>query len=192
MTKQSPQSQEDRIADAILDRYRERIERGRSEDGSAELEVHYNDYGSRGVVDLVITEVDGGFVPEIRIYELKSEYAVKQSTGANEIIRQFNRHKQSFFSGSNHEKGDYKNIMYFLDFYATDYNYEHIRANEGLYNTVTETMGGIYGEKSGVRLVHPEDYTVGFPLQHLDDEYDQNWNGEREFAEILDSVGDSE
>ena len=105
------------------------IEKHRSRSGdlaNITPEMHYNYYGDRGVVDL-FTEVKGEEVTGTsvqQIYEVKSESAVREATGCNEIIRQFNRMKEFFLKGTDKEPTDL--VMYKLYFVPTDYTLRHI------------------------------------------------------------------
>lgn len=88
-------------------------------------EVHYNNYGDRGVVDL--------FTDSKIAIELKSESAVRNSTGANEIIRQFNKMKQNFDDGSDHHAA-----VYDLYFSPSEYNLHHLVKNAEIYNSIID------------------------------------------------------
>lgn len=69
----------------------------------SEPEAHYDHFGNRGAADLYLT-IDNryGFGKKTGIvYEMKSECAVQEATGANEIIRQYNRMRQYFFQDEN-------------------------------------------------------------------------------------------
>lgn len=122
-------SQEDELVTALM---RE------AEDSDCKPEVHYNHYGDRGVVDLVT--IDRSAKPyEMFVYEVKSPAALKEVTGANEIIRQFNRHKEYFMPGTNYSSG-YFNVRYELCFYLSEETLEHVLNNWALYNSVQEEL----------------------------------------------------
>lgn len=104
-------------------------------------EVHYNHYGDRGVVDLVQLD-EYEYQNELRIYELKCESAIEQATGANEILRQFNRHRTYFFKGSDYNAREYSNITYELCFAATQSCYEHVRENWAQYKHIANKTSG--------------------------------------------------
>lgn len=97
------------------------------EDDTMHIEVPYNDYGSRGVVDVVREHQWAS-----QVIEIKSEFAVNEVTGANEIIRQVNRHKEYFATGSDLDIDEHSTI---LIFYATPTTIEHVRENAALYKT---------------------------------------------------------
>jgi len=105
-----------------------------------EPEVHYNHYGDRGVVDLIQTDT---YEREktLRVYELKCEPAIENSTGANEILRQFNRHRTYFFKGSDYKATDYSSVTFELTFAATQACYEHVRDNWAQYKHISANKG---------------------------------------------------
>jgi hypothetical protein len=110
-------------------------------------EVHYNHYGDRGVVDLF------GKVEEPShhsIYEVKSEAAVRSATGANEIIRQYNRMRNYFYKGTDHSKP--KHTSYNLYFTATTYNLWHIHTNAEMYRSLLEQSGRGCSDYIGLRF----------------------------------------
>jgi len=115
-----------------------------------EYEVGYNHYGTRGAVDLVkqfyeqAPESDDTdrYGPFLEVYELKSEAALNRATGANEIIRQFKRHRENFFKGSSYRPRGFRGITFWLVFYATESTIEHLREFADMYETVQETNHG--------------------------------------------------
>ena len=106
-----------------------------------EPEVHYNHYGDRGVVDLIQTDTYNR-EKTLRVYELKCEPAIENSTGANEILRQFNRHRTYFFKGSDYKATDYSTVTFELTFAATQACYEHVRDNWAQYKHVSANRDG--------------------------------------------------
>lgn len=150
-------------------------------------ECHYNHYGQRGVVDLVVEyHYEHSDLPEIGIYEVKSDYAIDSVTGANEIIRQFNRHQEAFFAGTDYVEGHYYGPHFHLAFNATDKALAHIRANESMYRSAEQN--GDSGEKTAsVRLFDIDSGAVGHPLQKLEmsDNGEVYWHQEWDFADIL-------
>ena len=95
-------------------------------------EARYNHYGDRGVADLFITDDSFG-----HLYELKSESAVRNVTGANEIVRQFNKMREFFFPGSSYESPDY-DMTFELCFTPSEYNFRHIAENADIYSAVAQ------------------------------------------------------
>lgn len=124
---------EDDLANAIIQWSRENEKEALERDESnAKIEVypeaHYNHYGNRGVVDLYIEK--SGW--EGTVYEFKSESAVQNVTGANEIIRQFNKMKEYFFRGSSHDIPSHW-IHFELVFTPTPHNVLHLLENADMY-----------------------------------------------------------
>lgn len=174
-------SQEDELAKAVM----EQTDGNSFNEYKCRPEVHYNHYGSRGVVDLVeIVRHSESDAPNISIYEFKSESAVRNSTGANEIIRQFNRHKKSFFKGSKYNKGRFFDVSFELAFYATDYNLRHIRENASLYRSI-EDSGEFGEEKSYVSVRHPEVEGNAHPLKEIEMRGEKRWHQEWFFTGVL-------
>ena len=181
-------SQEDKIVNFIIENRKEDVV-GHEEWGiECHPEVNYNDYGTRGVVDLVVVKHERE-VSNIRVIEVKSDYAVKNATGANEIIRQFNRHIDSFFAGSDFNKRDYWDVTYELCFYATDRTLQHIFDHSGMYES-TEMEGGLGESTAHVTLRHPDVHSVANPLHELEFNGDEDysgryWHQEWDFASVL-------
>jgi len=132
---------EDKLASSIIKHFRESTKRLEEMDNTnIELNVHpessYNHYGTRGFVDLYFERKYPSGYSEAYVYELKSESAVKQATGANEIIRQFNKMREYFFKGSSHSLP--KSITFELCFTPTEYNIRHISENIEMYHSSVE------------------------------------------------------
>ena len=120
----------------------EYLERERDRRGVFEafVEEPYNHYGQRGQVDLYL---DQYYLHTV--VEFKSEYAAKKSTGANEIIRQFNKARKSFFAGTNHTPDEQDSIVFKLIFENTDYKIKHVSDNGEMYVRVVEDSTPIEG-----------------------------------------------
>jgi hypothetical protein len=71
-----------------------------SEVANIQPEAGYNNYGERGRIDLFAEHRPSMSSRQLRMIEMKSKYAVRESTGANEIIQQFNRMRESFLKGA--------------------------------------------------------------------------------------------
>lgn len=133
-------------------------------------EEHYNYYGDRGVVDLYVK------IPVPRsnkdrslgrrssrdiLYEVKSDAAVGSSTGANEIIRQFNRMRTYFYKDP--DKVPPRSYAMRLLFVVSETTIRHVVENLGMY---IETTNKDYGpnKSDGVAEVmfcnHENDYRV--------------------------------
>jgi len=181
-------SQEDELAKAVMESSTDRDYYNRE----VQPEVHYNHYGSRGVVDLVeVLQFAEGETPSITVYEFKSESAVRNATGANEIIRQFNRHKRSFFKGSRYNEVKYVDVSFELAFYATDFNFRHIQSNADLYRSVEENGG--FGENTAfVSVRHPEVESNGHPLKDVEVHGQDRWLHEWVFSGVLSDARDTQ
>jgi hypothetical protein len=107
------------------------------EDLEIEIEAHYNHYGDRGVVDLVGRDTSGrlGRDQEVYLFEMKSDAAVKQATGANEILRQFNRMREYFFKDESRRQAEMVNFE--LVFTPTERALDHFIENVDLYLSAT-------------------------------------------------------
>jgi len=73
-----------------------------------------------------------------KIIEVKSEPAVKRATGANEIIRQFNKYRRYFFEDDYrgaHPVAEWEEIVlqFELCFVPTEYNILHLYDNRAMY-----------------------------------------------------------
>jgi len=104
-----------------------------------EYEKHYNHYGDRGVVDLYAQAFDGGYRSDT-LYEVKSRSALNEATGANEILRQFNRMCKYFYAGvedSYPPNGSYGPHAE-LCFVASKEAFEHIKENYGMYESINK------------------------------------------------------
>lgn len=131
---------EDELANTLIRLHREQQEKERETNPDADEvgvfpEAHYNYYGTRGVADLYLTigDWDG------TLYELKSEAALRNATGANEIIRQFNKMRENFFRGSSHTVPR-KWLTYELCFTPSEATFRHLAANADLYRAVPQQI----------------------------------------------------
>lgn len=181
----SPNSDEDKLVQKMIE-----WKRGLSaENVRFYPEEHYNHYGDRGVVDLAVEDWEE---PKFRgnsdlwVYEMKSESAIRNATGANEIIRQFKRHRNYFLKGSDFDPKDYYRVDFCLMFYATDYTFNHVKENEDLYRTLLED-----GFESNVPYT---DYHTHIVFHHPDAEslahyFSDAWGYEVHSREILEILG---
>jgi hypothetical protein len=125
---------EDELTNAIIKRSRPSDKHPSVDPPEMYPEAHYTHYGNRGVADLYIHHNNSAGAPKRgHVFEIKSEPAVRNATGANEIIRQFNRLREFFFLGSEHEV---PNVIDFeLCFLPTKHNMNHVLKNEAMYAT---------------------------------------------------------
>lgn len=127
---------EDDLTEVLIQRYQDR-----DIVHIIEPEAHYDHYGHRGWPDLfvVFERAPEGLI-EHHLIEVKSEYAVKSATGANEIIRQFNQMRRYFFDDERHNlypmDHDYQEIVidFELTFIPTPYTIQHLHNYAEMYN----------------------------------------------------------
>lgn len=149
---------EDEVVGMVLKEYKNRKEKWNKIDS----EVHYNHYGSRGVLDLVISNES--------IHNL---IEVKGSvTSANEVIRQCKRHQEYFFKGSDYGRGPPKHCYdkgcrkrrWELAIYLNNENWEAVIDNLDYYRTLYDSGWEIWWYSEGseeVEAIHP-------PIFHID------------------------
>jgi len=150
---------EDELTSTLIDYFKQSTkELEEMDDLSIELnislEASYNHYGNRGFVDLYAEQQYPNGYTNGYVFELKSESAVKQATGANEIIRQFNKMREYFFQGGSYSVPNKLNFE--LCFTPTEYNIRHICKNINMYQTST-----------GEKLIpsNPEDRFVNITIR---------------------------
>jgi hypothetical protein len=116
------------------------------EEESASPEVHYNHYGKRGVVDLHLVNklttnhIHWDLVTNEQVVEVKSTSAVREATGANEIIRQFTRMCEYFYrDDSNVPQVAQSQVTFELTFLPTTPVIQHVVDNYTLYRQLSES-----------------------------------------------------
>jgi len=143
-----------------------------------ELEKQYNHYGDRGAVDMVIVNHEEN---AMWIIEVKSDTAVKEATGANEIIRQFNKHREYFLKGVdtryNVKRG---RTNYELVFAATDVCYNHLIENKTLYQNIADQ------DFCHITLNHPDRDIGGKPFKESD--WHDGWHLQESYNTLVDSI----
>ncbi|WP_336345311.1 hypothetical protein [Halalkalicoccus ordinarius] len=126
-----------------------------------EPEASYRNSGRRGVPDLyVVFYQPGEALIEAHLIEVKSEHAVRSVTGANAIIRQFNKMRRYFYSSN--ERGpptpefEFDEVMLFFElaFIPSEYNFTHLLKNAPMYNHGIQTD---CGESSWLPAAHSQD-----------------------------------
>lgn len=156
MGNESPVTEDSIVASII-----EKAEYNYGDSAAVIPEVHYNYYGDRGVVDAVMEvvhhpskdEVDelveANTVPRdwaeraltskhLTVHEVKSEMALDGVTGANEVVRQFNRHREYFFKGSGYTPSNYQSVSWQLVFAPSEAVYQHISDHVQIYQNLDE------------------------------------------------------
>lgn len=158
-------SDEDELVAEWLSTHSER------EDATCTVEEHYNHYGDRGVVDLVI-ETEG----KTTLVEMKSEAAVKAATGANEIIRQCKRHAEYYFKDKTTPRGAVKKLC--LVFYTTPLTWQHLLDNIDMYRSFYDRqVSGCYIDVSfshpdadrSIKPLHP---VLGYETDRFEEQLD--------------------
>ena len=127
---------------------------GEDEEVVFETEKHYNYYGDRGVADLFTRTTHPSGAQTDRVFEFKSEDAVRDATGANEILRQFNRMCSYFYKDESitlpkATAWNQARITFVLCFDATPTTYKHVLDNHEIYQTITSPC-----VESGLRDAH--------------------------------------
>jgi len=97
-------------------------------------EAHYYHYGIRGAADLCVDYGPGLWI----LYEVKSPYALQESTGANQIIRQFNKMRSTFFKSD--EEKDVNAVRFELTFLPTEDTVRHVMEYHGMYSSCVQTQ----------------------------------------------------
>jgi len=115
------------------------------EEVRTEPEAHYNYYGSRGVADLLVETIWGQNHSNYKVCEFKSAAALDHVTGANEIIRQFNRMRQYFFKDDDRDCGAYHDFV--LSFTPSPEILAHLSENAAAYRQASKANVGVAGWK---------------------------------------------
>jgi len=158
------------------------LENVRGDRRNIELEKQYNHYGDRGVVDVVVEDYADN---AMWVVELKGDSAVNEATGANEIIRQFNRHREYFFEGVDKRYSAERNKRVFmLSFAATDRCWEHLKDNWPLYENLSSKHRVV------VSLEHPDSAVSGYPFQ--ESKIHDGWENQHVFAHKAECVASPE
>lgn len=142
-------SKEDELVNAIIE-----MEQGiEAWESSFEPEAHYSHYGTRGVVDLYIQQSLKSGNRRDHVIEIKSDSAVARATGANEIIRQYNRMREGFYKDESRSVP--RKILMELAFTVTPASVYHVVDNFPMYASadqadVTPSQGRV---KANSRIV---------------------------------------
>lgn len=160
------------------------------------VEPHYNYYGDRGIADLYERRTDDNAYGRTRrgfLYEIKGDAAIESATGANEIIRQFNRMTTYFFKDESWNPPE-QLIVFRLLFLPTQTAVEHLSSNQAMYKEVMNKTPDFESRaklntKVEIGIQHPES---NFPLRLFRSGGDDNIREELEasFPNCLDALGD--
>ncbi|MFC4989629.1 hypothetical protein [Saliphagus infecundisoli] len=136
---------EDQVADYLINHHRETCENEgiSAENIDIQPERPYDHYSNRGSVDLFVKlEYEGG--TEIHrnyyIYEIKSHWAIRSATGANEIIRQYNRMREYFFKGTDYNLSNSDSVYFQLVFTPSAECFRHFINNYAMYREIIELV----------------------------------------------------
>ncbi|WP_332898537.1 hypothetical protein [Haladaptatus sp. CMSO5] len=164
---------EDDLTNALIEHTREREQASR-EDGvpikSAfhDVEVPYSHYGNRGSIDLYERGIGG-----VHVFEFKSDAALNSVTGANAVIRQFNRARAHFFPGSAYTPRPTTPVSFELCFIPSERTARHVMENQEMYATLPGTDPSGFDVKTIVTFRHPEHpgkplllFTENWGVQH--------------------------
>jgi len=109
-------------------------------------EHHYSYYGTRGVADIFLRKEEPGNTWDI-LREIKS-----RPKNANKVIRQFKKMINYFYKGTELVKPD--NVIFELCFLATQSNFQHVKENSPMYQSVFENHEDVI-----ITFRHPENTT---------------------------------
>lgn len=159
-----------------------------------EPEAYYEHYGTRGFVDLYVQRHTRSGLRRDYVAEVKSDSAVKNATGANEIIRQFNRMREAFYK-SERRKQPYHVTME-LVFTITPAAVFHVAENLGMYTAAGQTsVLDVRGDRSASSRVcfRPFDFThAKIRLENVDGEPAESIEDWVEYLKSLDWGEDGE
>lgn len=137
-----------------------------------EPEAHYDYYGTRGVADLYVQRKPDVGPRRDLVYEIKSDAAVKNASGANEIIRQYNRMREAFYKDDSRKRP--RRVGMELVFTITPAAVFHVAENILMYAATSKSsVLDDFGELSSTSQVcfrlldNPDAY---IPLENLDGE----------------------
>jgi hypothetical protein len=196
-------SREDEMVDAIITHYQ-------TDDLHDEVAFHpetpYNNYGERGVVDLYMTLIEdsGNPVKQGVAIEVKADPAVQQATGANEILRQYNRMRKNFFADETRTVPKYG--AFELCFVVSPVTVEHVAENLKMYQSASKSrLNPVHEDNamnsSGIlfRNPDPNEYQPApLPADHLNIDTPSGWRelltdmphpAPTRVASILESLG---
>ena len=157
-------------------------------------EVHYSHYGNRGCVDLVTTmeyEFNGQTRKREAVYEIKSDNAIRHSTGANEIIRQYNKHRKYFYKDDSNEIP--YDLRFELVFIPTELSVKHVLENIEIYHGASSMKAygadgsGMYTDNIVFRSTSKEHQQ---PFSPTPTEYRDNFKNPETLLQDLQDIGD--
>lgn len=148
---------EDKLTNALIRHYKKSENQESVSQVQTCPEVHYNHYGTRGIVDLFVRKnYESGSIRD-NVIEIKSEL-----TNANEIIRQFNKMSSFFYKGSDWSKPPRHNFV--LGILLTKNNVEHLIENIQMYRSLNSSSNVFIGFST---KEYPSPYNI-FPTPKYD------------------------
>jgi len=148
---------------------------------SVETECHYNNYGSRGYVDLVVEKkYQSQYEAEyLHLYEIKSDLT---KYSANEVVRQFTKMYENFVPGSKFRGA--KNPSIELCVIPSVENYKWILENREMIRNIFEKY-----DYSRVTFRHPNDTSpVHVFTSSISIGEDNFWEHAKTNTEVYDSI----
>lgn len=172
---------EDDLTESLIKHHREPSDLKKVLD--LETECHYNNYGSRGYVDLVIKEKETkGLRKEssLHLYEVKSDLT---QYSANEINRQFTKMYENFIAGSSFQGADNPTIE--LTIIPSEENFEWLCENKVIIRNIFEKY-----EHSIVTFRHPENISPVhiFASDSHDIDTDDFWDHAESNQKVMESI----
>lgn len=136
-------SKEDELVNSLIQYHRNRTPIGEDAqfvEKQFTPEAHYDHYGNRGAADLharMKSKEGIHTYTEDYLYEFKGAAAIRASTGANEIIRQFNRMRNYFYKDESISRPD--RVHCELTFTIEPETVAHVINNYEMYNSIHAT-----------------------------------------------------
>lgn len=155
----------------------------------AEPESHYNYYGNRGVVDLTTRltgQSDFYALPNVNVYEIKSTHAVENATGANEILRQFNRHRKYYFKDESNNRGAWNTFE--LVFIPTKTTVKHVLENYEVYLAAKKSMPDGYENNGNITFRSPTADDLNPAQAVIDSDYAPGIDEPSEYIEHAEKI----
>lgn len=134
-------SKEDKLVNSAIEYHKE--DKTETQTLDVTPEAPYNYYGNRGVADLFVRQAElvNNAIIKTKVnydylYEMKGGAAIRNATGANEIIRQFNRMRKYFYKDENRTTPQTAHIE--LCFVIEPQTVEHVARNFQMYKSIAE------------------------------------------------------
>ena len=150
---------EDKLTNALIRHHKKSESQEAVSEVQTSPEVHYNHYGTRGIVDLFVRKTyESGSIRD-DVIEIKSEL-----TNANEIIRQFNKMSSFFYKGADWSKPPRHSFV--LGILLTKNNVEHLIENIQMYKSLNSSSKVFIGFSTEE---YPNPYNIFTPKCDISD-----------------------